>query len=232
MTTEEQRNIMTGIMGTVAFHLILAVAFFTFKLGEVNNAHAEIIEIEFSDQDFKTLEEIIEEQKPKAEAIQNLSADALSNIISNTAEKMDEQISTDKYIQELMEELGMEEINPQHDNSLPEEEVYNSVKKDDKPKEQKSVNYGQTRISYHVPGRKGTHIERPIYRCEGGGTVEVSISVNQSGYVEQAQIASATTNDDCVKQMALQSARKSRFNSDNNAAKKVVGSITYVFVAQ
>lgn len=232
MTEPEKRNILTGIIGTIAFHLLLLVVFLTAKMGRVKNEHRELLMIEFAEQEYKTIEEIIEERKPLPEAIENLSNQTLTNIASNTADEMNEQISTEKYIEEVMQELGMEEINPQYDNSLPEDDAISLEEKEKKDLEDVKTNFGQTRIEYNVPGRKGRHIERPIYRCEGGGTVIVNISVDQAGYVIQAVLQSSTTSEECVQEMALNSAQNSSFSSDYSGPKKVDGTIKYVFVAQ
>ena len=233
MIKVEQRNMLTGLMGTIAFHLIILVIFLTLKLGKVKNEHQEALLIEFTEQEYKSIEQIIEEEKPKAEITEKLSNQTLSNIASNTAEKMNEKISTEKYIEEVMKELGMEEINPQHDNTISEEEI-SAIKKDnkEKKKEKATTNFGKTRITYNVPGRKGKHIERPIYRCQGGGTVIVKIQVDQAGFVTNTVIESSSTSEECVIQMAIQSAKNSTFNSDYNAAKKVDGTISYTFVSQ
>lgn len=233
MNNSEQRNIWTGIIGTFAFHLLLLVVFLTAKIGKVKNEHQELLMIEFTEQEYKTIEQIIEESSPKEEPIEQLSNQTLTNIASNTAEEMDEKISTEKYIEEVMKELGMEEINPKHDNTLPDEASVSMEHDAKKEKKELRTNFGQTRIEYNIPpNRKGRYIERPIYRCQGGGTVVVKVVVDQAGYVVQAEIQSSTTSDICVQEMALQSAQKSEFNSDYNAAKKVEGTIKYIFVAQ
>lgn len=233
MNNSEQRNIWTGIIGTFAFHLLLLVVFLTAKIGEVKNEHQELLTIEFSEQEYKTIEQIIEERKPTAEPIEQLSDQTLSNIASNTAEEMNEKISTEKYIEELMQELGMEEINPQYDNTLPDEAAISMENEERKENKEVRTNFGQTRIEYNVPpNRKGRYIERPIYRCQGGGTVVVLVVVDQAGYVVQAEIQHSSSTDLCVQEMALQSAQKTEFNSDYTAAKKVEGTIKYIFVAQ
>lgn len=232
MTETEQRNMLTGLLGTIAFHLLLLVVFLSFKMGQVKNEHQTAIEIEFAEQAYKPIEEIIEAHKPKVEPIEKLSQTTMRNIASNVAEKMNKEISTEKYIEEVMKDLGMDEINPKYDNSLPEEKVYAPAGEKAPNKEKSSANFGQTRITYNVPGRKGRHIERPIYRCQQGGSVVVKISVDQSGLVVSTQIASATGASECVKEMALESATNSTFSSDYNGPKRVTGTISYVFVAQ
>lgn len=228
---EENRNIYTGILGTVSVHLIVLVIFLTAKIGDVKTLHQEQISIEISEEEYKTIEEIIQEEQPQQEAIQPLSDQAMSNIVSNVADQMNEEISTEKYIQDLMDEMGIEDLDPEHDNSLPDDPQLAA----DKPEEEKEIktNFGQTRISYNVPpNRKARYIDRPIYRCQGGGTVVINITVDQQGSVLQADIKSTTTNEECIKEMALLSARNFLFERDASAEKKVNGTITYIFVAQ
>jgi outer membrane biosynthesis protein TonB len=233
MSDNKKRYILTGLMGTIAFHLIILVIFLSFKLGRVKQEHKESLLIEFAEEDNKSAEDISKEKKPEEKTMEQLSEKTLSNIASNTEAKMEEQVSTEKYIKEVMEELGMEEINQQLDNTLPEDvSVPNKQKEKNDDSKKNSMNFGKTRITYNVPNRVGRHIERPIYRCQGGGEVVIDIVVDQSGAVVQASIQSSSTNDICVKEMALESARNSYFNSDYNAPKKVRGSISYIFVPQ
>jgi TonB family protein len=230
MLQQEKQYMLNGILGTIAFHMIILVAFLTFRIGEVKNMHQELIEIEFAEEEFKTIEEIIEENKPDKEAITPLSNEQMSNIASNVADEMNEEISTEKYIEELMKEMDIEDLNPQHDNTLPEEAISS-----EKTKEKKEVktNFGQTRITYNVtPNRQASYIDRPIYRCQGGGEVVVAIVVDQQGYVTQAQIKSSSTSEECIHETAIASAQNFMFERDAAAPKKVNGTITYIFVAQ
>lgn len=228
---EEKRNFYTGLMGTIAVHLIVLVVFLTAKIGDVKTKHTEMIEIEFLEEAYKPIEEIIKEEQPQHEAITPLNDRDMSNIVSNVADQMNEEISTEKYLQELMDEMGIEDLDPHHDNSLPDDPTLNNKPKE--VKEETKTNFGQTRITYHVPpNRKARYIDRPIYRCQGGGTVVVNISVDQQGNVLQANVKSSTSSEECLREMALQSAQNFLFDRDANAAKKVNGSITYIFVAQ
>ena len=229
---EEKRNILTGVLGTVAFHLLLLVVFLTAKIGEVKNEHQELITLEFSEEEYKPIEEIIEESKPEQEAIEQLNNQTVSNIVSNVADEMNEEINTEKYIQELMDEMNIEDLTPEHDNSLPDDPTLadDSKKKEDKPVK---TNFGQTRIEYKVPpNRKARYIDRPIYRCQGGGTVIVDIVVSQGGEVLQASIQQATTSEECILETAVQSAQNFIFERDQNAEKRVEGTIKYIFVPQ
>jgi TonB family protein len=231
---QEKKNIATGIAGTIIFHLLLLIVFLTVKIGDVKSKHEEIISLELNIEEYKTIEEIIEENKPDVENIPQLDNRTLTNIVSNTAEKLTEEISTEKYVEEVMKELGMEEINPKHDNSLPDDpELANPSKDKDKLKKETGQNFGQTRITYALEDkRKAKYIDRPIYLCQGGGTVVIKISVDQSGNVIDAKVESSSTTEQCVAETALTSAKNFIFHSNYNSSKKVEGKITYIFVAQ
>jgi TonB family protein len=230
---QENKNIATGIAGTIIFHLLLLIVFLTAKIGDVKSKHEEIISLELNIEEYKTIEEIIEESKPDVENIPQLDNRTLTNIASNTAEKLTEEISTEKYVEEVMKELGMEEINPKHDNSLPEPELANPQTNKDKDKKETGQNFGQTRITYALKDkRKAKYIDRPIYLCQGGGTVVIKIAIDQSGNVIDAKVESSSTSEQCVAETALESARNFVFHSNYNSSKKVEGKITYIFVAQ
>jgi len=64
--------------------------------------------------------------------------------------------------------------------------------------------------------------------------VVLKIEVNQKGIVEDAGIieAQSTTNDPCLIETALSTAKISRFNPDVNSPKTQTGTLTYHFVAQ
>ena len=68
------------------------------------------------------------------------------------------------------------------------------------------------------------------YQCEGGGEVVVGITVNPSGEVVAAKVASG--GDDCMREAALEAARNSLFNIDDSAPARQSGTITYLFIPQ
>jgi hypothetical protein len=97
------------------------------------------------------------------------------------------------------------------------------------------ANYkGPTRIYYNLEGRVHTYLPIPIYKCEGSGTIELSITVNQQGVVVDARImeTSSTATDPCLAETAVSEALVSRFNADINSPKTQTGTLTYEFVAQ
>lgn len=91
---------------------------------------------------------------------------------------------------------------------------------------------GNVLISYWLPGRRDVSLYMPAYQCEGGGEVIINITVNRNGDVVSASLKESTTTSGCIKEMALQAARNSRFNIDGEGADRQNGTITYRFVPQ
>ncbi|MFI3267844.1 MAG: TonB family protein [Rikenellaceae bacterium] len=92
---------------------------------------------------------------------------------------------------------------------------------------------GNVTVEYDLPGRYATVLPIPAYKCEDGGKVIVSITVNPNGDVISASVKSATASKtDCISTMALDAAKRSRFDVNSSADNKQEGTITYLFLAQ
>lgn len=91
---------------------------------------------------------------------------------------------------------------------------------------------GSVTVSFSLvnPVRYSRHLDKPAYRCEGGGEVVVNIVVNQRGEVISAQVASG--GDECMRSTAVVSARNSRFDHNDAAPARQSGTITYIFIPQ
>ncbi len=91
---------------------------------------------------------------------------------------------------------------------------------------------GRVTVSFSLtdPVRTSRWLEVPAYRCEGGGEVVVSITVNRAGEVTAARIEEG--GDDCMREAALRAARMSLFNIDSAAPARQTGTITYIFIPQ
>ncbi len=91
---------------------------------------------------------------------------------------------------------------------------------------------GRVTVSFSLtdPVRTSRWLEVPAYRCEGGGEVIVSITVNRAGEVTAARITEG--GDECMRAAALEAARASIFNIDSSAPARQNGTITYIFIPQ
>lgn len=92
---------------------------------------------------------------------------------------------------------------------------------------------GNVTVSYDLAGRKAVFLEVPAYRCEGGGKVVVEITVTRVGKVADASVRSVSGgSEECISEMALWAARRTLFDSKEEAPARQKGTITYIFVAQ
>lgn len=242
---------LIGIFGTIILHLVVAIAFMSFKLKAINNTRTEQFELEFLAEE----EEVPEVEEKKIElplsALEKIFQDDqnMLNIAKNLASKADENIDPNEYIDMVKDELikaGLLDENNYIDAQKRLSELENLVsdtppieekEPDNEPTELQKMesNFkGATRIFYDLEGRTHTRLPIPIYLCEGHGQVTLNISVNQQGIVTEAKVNSkeSTTNDDCLIETAVSTALISRFNSDLKAAKSQSGTLTYIFVAQ
>lgn len=116
-----------------------------------------------------------------------------------------------------------------------QQQAENRPKTENKGEEKEKVERkyeGNVAVSFSLEGRKAAYLYVPSYQCENGGAVTVNIVVNPSGDVIAATIDRSSTGDVCLREMAINAARRSRFNIDTNAPDKQQGTISYIFVAQ
>jgi hypothetical protein len=81
--------------------------------------------------------------------------------------------------------------------------------------------------------RKAIKLRNPVYTCDRGGKVVITIEVNALGTVVQASYnknASTTTNG-CLIESALNYANQSKFTTSSEKEKQI-GTITYLFPGQ
>lgn len=91
---------------------------------------------------------------------------------------------------------------------------------------------GRVTVSFSLtnPVRTSRRLVVPAYQCEGGGEVEVTVTVDRSGEVTSAHVERG--GDACMRETALRAARASLFNIDPSAPARQQGTITYIFIPQ
>ncbi len=62
---EQDKNILTGILGTIAVHLLVLIVFLIARIEKVHDVHQEPMVIEFDEEIYKTLEQMVEENHPQ-----------------------------------------------------------------------------------------------------------------------------------------------------------------------
>lgn len=233
-----------GFLGTLAFHLLLVIVFLIFKINAAKEPIYEGIELDLiSLQELAMLEfqsdeieesnedspsrniavEQIEDRVERFEDYENyeLSGQAVENIVNDMV-----QADVNRIIEE-------NDLNP-NDNELPD--IATEALDLYKPKEhdEEQVYEGPTNIYFSLTDRIITKLIVPVYKCEGGGIVQVEIRVNRRGKVEWVSIDTAvsTTSDKCLIDAAKKAAKQIRFNFSTKAAMLQNGTITFRFIAQ
>lgn len=121
---------------------------------------------------------------------------SMSSSLKESAEAVGErmQANRDAYEQGLAEERAIRER-------------MGRSGKDDRTQDSRAR--GRVTVSFSLtdPVRTRRYLEVPAYQCEGGGEVVVGITVNPSGEVVAAKVASG--GDDCMREAALEAARNS-----------------------
>lgn len=85
--------------------------------------------------------------------------------------------------------------------------------------------------NYRLGGRRALNKEKFVQDCNESGIVVVRIEVNQSGQVISASpgVKGTTNSATCLTDPARRAAMATRFNSDNDAPSRQVGTIIYNF---
>jgi hypothetical protein len=240
---------VVGILGTVIFHLIVAIIIMSFQIRSLKTEARDMFAIEFLAEEQPSEEKLIEVPITTIEKILQGDEEML-NIARNLANKADPKVNRDDYIDMVKEELiksgklgadnyideQKKETEKADENLAFKDE--SKVKADqEKPTESQEMaaNYkGPTRIYYDLEGRTHTYLPVPIYKCQGSGKVALQIEVNQKGSVEKTLViaSESTTSDPCLVEAAVRAANLSRFNSNISAPRIQTGTLTYHFVAQ
>jgi hypothetical protein len=236
MTKNYISDNLNAILGTLIIHLVLIMVFLIIKIGQVKDKKDEQMLIELIEE-VQDLQEIIR-QKPSGEIeIPSLTDQTIHNIAVNVGEKLKDEISTEKYEQQVMQELGISTLTPDNSPEIKENEEFIQIeeKKPEKPREDRNIIYkANATIQYDLAKRwHVVDIYVPTYKCQGGGTVRLHFTVDPSGTVIASSFDELlSTQDACLRTEAQNSLLKARFNSDPAAAPRQQGTITYVFFAQ
>ena len=231
----------TGILGTIAFHMLIAVIFLIIKISSEKTYLDSIILFDIEEE---LAEERVEEEMPDPEFDQRLAnylEQASSNVPVNLARNVEKEISTEKYVEELEQEMNdnrpesweeMQERLKELEEIAQEELIMEG--EDDAKKRETEAYEGPTNIYYSLENRHHLRLPVPVYKCEGSGLIEVGIVVDQKGRVIHAEVdqQGASVNEICLAEAAKTAALRTRFNADYKAATRQAGTITYHFIAQ
>jgi hypothetical protein len=237
-------NNVNSILATISLHLLMVILFLWFKLGEVHEEHKDLVMIEINPE-IKPVEDKAEKAQKAGEEVEKtmptLSSGEVHSIAANVSSKLEDKISTSKYEQQVMQELGISSLKTENKVTTtppaPDENAVDQATEENRPDKGEYVpnviRKENTTVSYFLENRWHRYLYIPTYKCQGGGTVIIDIVINQSGNVISATIAeNKSTHDQCLLEEAYHSATSAVFNSDAKSPAKQVGTITYVFLAQ
>lgn len=233
-----------GIMGTVIFHLLLAIFLLSVEISKVT-VHLEP-EIVFEAPDPEVVQKKVEEQQRREEIRQKTSEEEVERMLRSIAAneearpsrtKADENVQ--RYVDEILKELEEEgeggRSAARRDRHYRQDSLRHVQDRREKELDSlKSTFYaGESSVTYKLEGRYARFMPIPVFKCEYGGTVVVQIAVNRKGIVQKASvIESQSQADDCLWTVAVDAAQRSRFNEKYDAPSLQQGTITYHFVKQ
>jgi len=235
---------ITGILGTLAFHMVLVIAFLFLKMSSIKSDIESIIYLDLGED---AIQEWMPEQNAELAAeveqrVNELMTDNRRNIPVNIAIQMEEEISTEKYLEQLQEQMDESRQDEWLRNqerlrelTQMDEQADAYARLDEQEEESDAELYmGPTTIVYSLEGRYHLRLPIPVYKCEGEGEITLTIVVDQRGRVVQVQIPDEgdSFNDLCLADAAKKSAQNSRFNTDYNAPFRQKGTITFQFISQ
>ena len=238
---ELYRRHIYGVIGTLAFHLILLSIFLLAELKTSKMPKDEGIILDFTEQPPPKLPEPEIEKEKTATASSAQSADQGSNRAVNDASKAKptrDKFFDESYKKEIEQAKALvNDVNKTLSQKIPEigdikmpEETTEGMK----PEDIKNTIYkGKSNIHYSLENRYHVRLPIPIYLAQGGGEVTVDIVVDRSGQVISAEPRpNPNISDPMLMAYAKKAALNTEFNSDPNAPEKQRGTITYNFVPQ
>lgn len=231
-----------GIFITVIFHLLLAIFLLLREIAEMHNIAPLEIEFEVpSEQEKKQEEELQQklEDLRRQTAQQEVEEMLRSVAVNQDVRQNNRSQEVQKYIDEVNEELESSEYGDRYkakrDKNFVRDSIQHSRDKLEKQLDSlKSTFYsGESSVSYKLEGRYACYLPIPVFRCEFGGKVVLQIQVNRKGNVQKAEVSDKeSSTDECLREVAVESILRSRFNEKASAPQLQTGVITYIFVKQ
>jgi len=233
-----------GIMGTLAFHMILAIILLASEINSIQIIPQQEIIIDFDQDIEKKIEKLKEEIKQKQIVKQSQTEEEVQKLLKSIAvnenikDKAPSNARTDvdKMIKDLQKDLDAKNGNmyKKSDKAYKADSLkYKKYEAQRKLDSIQTVYYrGPSSVSYNLKGRHKEYLPIPVFKCEESGIVKVEILVNSYGRVTKATILEngSKTEDQCLWDTAIDAARRSRFNESTTKLQK--GTITYNFVRQ
>lgn len=233
-----------GVMGTVIFHLLLAICFLGVSISQAD-VHYEI-EIVMEVPDEEEVRQQREEEQRQEDIRRQASGEEVERMLRSIAvnenvERAEHPMErVEDYIDEIRKELETAAGNDgryvaRRDEHYQKDSLQWAHGKEEQALDSlKSVFYvGESSVSYDLEGRYARILPIPVFKCESGGKVVVTVVVNPQGVVMQAEVVPSLSEDnEILWRVAKDAANRSRFNEKPDAPSRQKGTITYHFVPQ
>jgi hypothetical protein len=192
-------------------------------------------------------EELIKEQEELAELIKSLDEVMNSNRAFNETEKNTDEVD-DEFLN-TMERIRNRALNDPNDEEISErsnttivenensaafEDINDLIETRSEKKRAEAASTTNEKnkrssVSYSLVNRTHEYLPPPIYLCEQGGKIVITIHVDGNGDVVDASYNnSSTSSNGCLLDHALEYAKASKFNT-NGANSTQIGTITFLF---
>ena len=234
-----------GVMGTVIFHLVLAIFLVCVGISRLDSQQRMEIEIDMPEPEI--VQQKQEEQKKKEQILQQSADEEVNEMLRSLAVNEDAvkknaetqpHERVEEYIEQIQEEIDSDyggRYRANKNKHYKEDSIRAQRDKKERMLDslQSTVYVGKSSVSYNIKGRYKTYLPIPVYKCEFGGKIVVAVVVNRQGRVVKAEVVDAESNkDDSLREVAVDAALKSEFNVDEKAPERQTGTITYNFVKQ
>jgi TonB family protein len=231
-----------GIMGTLAFHMIIAIFLLFTNIQSYQKPPKLEITIDFDQDIDKKIEKLKEEVEEKKVERQKLREQQVSKLLKSIAvnenikSKADNTKDLNKLIDDIQKKLDAKNGNMYKKSSAKYKADSIKYHKEEALRKLDSIQTvyysGPSSVSYNLKGRYKEYLPIPVFKCEESGMVKVEIIVYANGRVKSAKIleSDSLSEDRCLWDTAIDAARRSRFSESSTRQQK--GSITYNFVKQ
>ena len=234
------RENLAGILITVSIHLAVIIVLLLTVVEPKIRKESASYEFDFTKQEqMEKLEKEVERQKALNDRLEKLlredgvGSEPVRNVSVDRGRLKDDRGTDAEKLYRDAERIQRqyEEIMSRKDDGYIAMKEPRPQKKEEE--QNRPVYTGPSVLSYEVPGRKGSYLPIPAYKCMGEGEVTVNITVNPQGKVIAASVKEdVSTDDSCLRAYAIRAAKGSLFSSKAGAPAKEFGYITYRFIAQ
>ena len=232
-----------GIYLTIIFHLLLIIVLLIFSISTVTKGEVSFV----TDSEGQLHKQKQEEEQRRQEEIKALAKAQLEDQLAGRPVTTYRAVAVNRSSKQLKDDRNTDADKLYKDaedlqNRIKEaakikipdssDDIATPAKEDEKQAEAKPYT-GPSVLYWILDGRRAFSLPIPVYKCRGGGDVTIQIYVGRNGYVQRAAVlGDVSVPDECIRNAALNAAKRSRFSKSDTADDPQIGQITYRFIAQ